>query len=63
MFASRVDGNLACNAPPTAIQRLLEDAELVTTEKVGRSRRCSVGPRRLEDVHAWTQMYRRMLDE
>jgi len=43
--------------------RVLEDAELVTTEKVGRVRRCSVGPRRLEDVQQWTAMYRRMLDE
>jgi DNA-binding transcriptional ArsR family regulator len=43
--------------------RVLEDAELVTTEKVGRARRCTVGPRRLEDVQEWTQMYRRMLDE
>jgi len=43
--------------------RVLEDAELVSTEKVGRARRCSVGPRRLEDVHEWTEMYRRMLDE
>jgi DNA-binding transcriptional ArsR family regulator len=43
--------------------RVLEDAELVTTEKVGRARRCSVGPRRLEDVQEWTGTYRRMLDE
>jgi len=43
--------------------RVLEDAELVTTEKVGRARRCSVGPRRLEDVQDWMEMYRRMLDE
>ena len=43
--------------------RLLEDAGLVTTEKVGRVRRCSAGPRRLEDVHEWTETYRRMLDE
>jgi DNA-binding transcriptional ArsR family regulator len=43
--------------------RVLEDAELVTTEKVGRARRCSAGPRRLEDVREWTEMYRRMLDE
>jgi DNA-binding transcriptional ArsR family regulator len=42
---------------------VLEDAELVTTAKVGRARRCSLGPRRLDDVHAWTEMYRRMLDE
>jgi DNA-binding transcriptional ArsR family regulator len=43
--------------------RVLEDAELVVTEKVGRSRRCSLGPRRLEDVQGWIEMYRRMLDE
>ena len=43
--------------------RILEDAELVTTEKVGRTRRCSAGPRRLEDLQAWTETYRRMLDE
>jgi len=42
---------------------VLEDAELVTTAKVGRARRCSVGPRRLEDVQEWTGTYRRMLDE
>jgi DNA-binding transcriptional ArsR family regulator len=43
--------------------RVLEDAELVTTEKVGRARRCSAGPRRLEDVQEWTGMYRRMLED
>jgi len=43
--------------------RVLEDAGLVSTEKVGRTRRCSLGPRRLEDVQEWTAMYRRMLDE
>jgi uncharacterized protein YndB with AHSA1/START domain/DNA-binding transcriptional ArsR family regulator len=43
--------------------RVLEDAGLVSTEKVGRARRCSLGPRRLEDVRQWTEMYRQMLDE
>jgi DNA-binding transcriptional ArsR family regulator len=43
--------------------RILEDAELVTTEKVGRARRCSLGPRRLDDVQEWVDAYRRMLDE
>ena len=43
--------------------RVLEDAELVTSEKVGRSRRCSLGPRRLDDLQEWMEMYRRMLDE
>ncbi len=43
--------------------RVLEEAELVTTEKVGRARHCSLGPRRLEDIEQWIGMYRRMLDE
>ena len=43
--------------------RVLEDAELVTTEKVGRARQCSLGPRRLDDVQEWIETYRRMLDE
>ena len=43
--------------------RVLEDAELVSTEKVGRSRRCALGPRRLQDAHDWIEGYRQMLDE
>jgi DNA-binding transcriptional ArsR family regulator len=43
--------------------RVLEDAELVTTEKVGRARQCSLGPRHLEDLQRWIETYRRMLDE
>ena len=43
--------------------QVLEHAELVTTEKVGRVRRCRLGPRRLDDVQAWMDTYRRMLDE
>jgi DNA-binding transcriptional ArsR family regulator len=43
--------------------RVLEDAGLVTTEKVGRERRCSLGPRRLDDIQTWIDGYRRMLDE
>lgn len=43
--------------------RVLEEAELVTTEKVGRARRCSLGPRQLEDVAEWIDAYRRMLEE
>ena len=42
--------------------RVLEAAELVTTEKVGRTRRCSAGPRRMEDVQRWIDSYRRMLE-
>jgi DNA-binding transcriptional ArsR family regulator len=41
---------------------VLEGAELVSTEKVGRARQCTLGPRRLEDVQAWIEQYRRVLD-
>jgi DNA-binding transcriptional ArsR family regulator len=43
--------------------RVLEEAGLVATEKVGRTRRCRLGPQRLEDIQEWIEMYRRMLDE
>lgn len=42
--------------------RVLEEAELVTTEKVGRARRCSLGPRRAEDVERWIGAHRRMME-
>ena len=37
---------------------VLEQAGLVTTEKVGRVRTCKLGPRRLEEVTAWIESYR-----
>ncbi len=43
--------------------QVLEDAGLVSTEKVGRVRRCSLGPSRLEDVEDWIGTYRRMLED
>ena len=43
--------------------RVLEDAGLVTTEKVGRVRTCRLGPRRLEDERKWIEDYRRTLNE
>ena len=43
--------------------KLLEDAGLVSTVKVGRTRRCALGPRRLDDVRDWVELYRQMLDE
>ena len=43
--------------------RVLEDAGLVRTEKVGRTRRCELGPQRLDDLEAWMQTYRQMLEE
>jgi DNA-binding transcriptional ArsR family regulator len=39
--------------------RILEDAELVTTEKKGRTRHCRLGPRKLDDVSHWIEGYRR----
>jgi DNA-binding transcriptional ArsR family regulator len=42
--------------------RILEHAELVSTEKVGRARQCRLGRRRLEDVQSWIEQYRRVLD-
>jgi DNA-binding transcriptional ArsR family regulator len=43
--------------------RVLEDAGLVATEKVGRTRRCTADPRRLDDLEAWIGGYRQMLEE
>lgn len=42
--------------------RILEDAGLVATEKVGRVRHCRLGARRLERESAWIAAYQRMLD-
>lgn len=39
---------------------VLERAKLVTTEKVGRVRTCSLGPRRLEKETAWIEGYRQL---
>jgi DNA-binding transcriptional ArsR family regulator len=39
---------------------VLEQAGLVTTEKVGRVRTCTLGPRRLEEEAAWIERYRRL---
>jgi DNA-binding transcriptional ArsR family regulator len=39
---------------------VLEQAGLVTTEKVGRVRTCKLGPRQLEDEAAWIERYRRL---
>src|SRR3954454_24965792 len=36
---------------------VLEQAGLVTTEKVGRVRTCKLGPRRLEAETAWIERY------
>jgi len=39
---------------------VLEQAGLVTTEKVGRVRTCRLGPRRLDEEAAWIERYRQL---
>ncbi len=39
---------------------VLEQAGLVTTEKVGRVRTCKLGPRRLEQETAWIERYHQL---
>jgi DNA-binding transcriptional ArsR family regulator len=41
---------------------VLEEAGLVTTEKVGRVRTCKLGGRRLEEETAWLEKYRQLWD-
>ncbi len=41
---------------------VLEQAGLVSTEKVGRVRTCKFGPRRLEEEAAWIERYRQLWD-
>lgn len=40
--------------------QVLEDAGLVTTEKVGRSRECRLGTERLDDAMQWITLYQRL---
>ena len=39
--------------------RILEEADLVTSEKKGRTRECRLGPAQLEDATGWIEDYRR----
>ncbi len=39
---------------------VLEAAGLVTTEKIGRTRQCSLGSERLDNVMAWITFYQRL---
>jgi DNA-binding transcriptional ArsR family regulator len=41
---------------------VLEQAGLVTTEKVGRVRNCKIGPNRLEEEMEWISRYRQVWD-
>jgi DNA-binding transcriptional ArsR family regulator len=39
---------------------VLEQAGLVTTQKIGRVRTCKLGPRQLEEEAAWIERYRQL---
>jgi DNA-binding transcriptional ArsR family regulator len=39
--------------------RILEEAELVQTEKNGRTRECRLGPAQLDDASEWIESYRK----
>lgn len=43
--------------------QVLEDARLVTTYKVGRTRRCRLGPQRLEDARLWITGHQQQLED
>jgi DNA-binding transcriptional ArsR family regulator len=43
--------------------RVLEQAGLVATKKVGRVRQCRLGPRRLDAETAWIANYQQLLEE
>ena len=43
--------------------QVLEDAGLVSTEKVGRTRWCEIGSQDLDEVQRWIVGYRLMLEE
>ena len=38
--------------------QILEEARLVTTEKIGRTRQCRLGPEHLEDAVSWIEVFR-----
>ena len=43
--------------------QVLENAQIVSTRKVGRRRECELGPRRLEDVEQWIDEYRLAVEQ
>ena len=50
---------------PTGMKKhvgVLEAAGLVTTEKVGRVRKCRIGTGRLDEVAAWIERYQQLWD-
>ena len=39
--------------------QILEDARLVTTEKIGRTRQCRLGAEHLDEAVSWIEVFRR----
>src|SRR5215510_16128750 len=63
--ASITDLDEKFHMPLTGMKKhvgVLEQAGLVTTEKVGRVRTCKIGPHRLEEETAWIERYRQLWD-
>jgi DNA-binding transcriptional ArsR family regulator len=57
---SQLAGPLAMSLPGLMKHvRILEEAGLVETRKVGRTRECRLGPSRLDEVAEWVETYRR----
>ncbi len=63
--ASITDLSEKFNMTLTGIKKhvgILEQAGLVTTEKVGRVRTCKLGPHRLEEETVWLERHRQLWD-
>jgi DNA-binding transcriptional ArsR family regulator len=47
-------------ALPTVLEhvRILEETRLLTTQKVGRIRECTLGPERLDEAQQWIETFR-----
>jgi DNA-binding transcriptional ArsR family regulator len=61
--ASITDLAVKFHMTPTGMKKhvgVLEQAGLVTTEKIGRVRTCKLGQRRLDEEAAWIERYRRL---
>jgi DNA-binding transcriptional ArsR family regulator len=43
--------------------RVLEEAGLVESEKVGRARQCRLGPNRADELATWIESYRKMVEQ
>ncbi|MBS1878231.1 MAG: helix-turn-helix transcriptional regulator [Actinobacteria bacterium] len=43
--------------------RVLEEAGLIRSEKVGRARQCRLGPNRAEQVASWIADYRKLAEQ